>query len=257
MFKRCSCCLIAALVFLTIVPSAGNASLVAHWKFDEPSGAIAYDSVGAINGSLTGTSIFDPMGGILGGAVRGLAHGDFVDMGNNFMFGTVNFSVQAWIKTTYTGAIVPVYKHQGGLFNGYFLAVNDVGLGSIADNRAYFYVSNGITGVSSTIVNDGSWHQLVGVYDVTNNQTRLYVDGGLEATGPRNDMTTNSYIFLVGLSGLDTYLDEVRVWDHALTLSEVNELYEQTINPVPVPATVLLLASGLIGLAGTRRKLKK
>jgi hypothetical protein len=243
---------IVASVLLTTLPSVGQANLVAHWKFDEPGGATAFASVGPVDGTLNGASIFTPAGGILGGAVQlNGTPGTTVSMGNNFMFGSVDFSVQAWIKTTpgNTAPMMPLIKHQGGSFNGYFIAVNDVGdgLGSAADNRAHFYATNGKTGASLTIINNGSWHQLVGVYDVANNQTRLYVDGALEATGPRIPMVANSEPFLIASEG---YVDEVRVWDHALTLSEVSTLYEQTTNPVPVPPAIGLLVSGLAGLAG-------
>lgn len=255
MFIKRLYCLIGASVFFTAVPSIGDASLISHWKFDEQTGTTAFNSAGAINGDLNGTSIFDPAGGILGGAVQlERISGTNVDMGDNFMFGSVNFSVQAWIKTSPGNAelLAPVYKHQGGAYNGYFLAVNDISDGvPNAENRAHFYVTNGKTPASSTIVNDGLWHQLVGVYDVSNNQTRLYVDGALDATGPRNTMVSNTKPFLIHGEG---WVDGVRIWDHALTLNEVNDQYDQTINPVPLPGAIWLLGSGFAGLAALRRR---
>lgn len=248
--------LIAASFVLTMLPAIGQANLVAHWAFDEPGGATAFDGVGSVDGILTGGSAFAPGAGILGGAVfQDGASGSYVDMGNNFMFASVDFSVQVWVRTSAgnTTPLVPVYKHQGGWYNGYFLAVNDVGdgVGSAANNRAHFYATNGKTDASSTIVNDGLWHQLVGVYDVTHNQTRLYVDGAPESTGPRNAMVGNAEPFLVHSEG---YVDEIRLWDHALSDDEVSNVFTQTSNPVPLPPAVWLLGCGLAGLIGLARK---
>ncbi|KHE93216.1 MAG: PEP-CTERM sorting domain-containing protein [Candidatus Scalindua rubra] len=250
--------LAVVLIFFCAVPKVANAALIAYWDFNEASGTIASDSVGGVNGTLSGAASFDPTGGILGGAVQG-PNAD-VSMGDNFMFGSVDFSVQAWIKTTpgFAAAGGPIWKHLGGSHNGYFLAVNNVGDGAGgAGGFAHFYASGGKTGLSSTVVNDGTWHQLVGVYDVTGNETRLYVDGVHENTGPRPPMVSNTQPFLVNVG--DGHVDEVGIWNHALSDSEVSALYQNATSPVPEPATIALLGIDLAGFAGAavRRKAKK
>ena len=42
---------------------------VAHWKLDESSGSIAYDSAGTNDGILVGNSVWNPAGGQIDGAL--------------------------------------------------------------------------------------------------------------------------------------------------------------------------------------------
>lgn len=253
--------LAAATLLLSV--SAADAALVAHWAFDEAGGPTAFDSVGGNHGALAGGAAFAPGGGIFGGAINlNAATGDLVNMGNIFPFTSGSFSLQAWIKVEAgtTAALIPVAKHQGGFFNGYFLAVNDVGdgLGGAAVNKAHFYDSGPNSGASTTVVNDGEWHQLVGVYNTGAGRAEIHVDGNLESFAALVPIIANPAAFLVGgvlvgsnpapnFTGL---IDDVRVYDHALDETEVRALFAPPI-PVPEPATLTLfgLALLVLGLA--------
>ncbi len=254
---------LATGMFVLCFTTAANAALIAHWGFDETGGSTAFDSVGSVDGALTGGVAFTTTNGILGGAIE-ITDG-FVSMGNNFP-STSTFSIQAWAKTDpgdTTGMMV-VSKHWSGIGQGYFLSVNNISDGYTQTNLAGFYSANGgyVTAVGGPAVNDGLWHQLVGVYD--NGVTSIYVDGSLAGTGSAG-FADNTASFIVGgltVSGnpVNAYhglIDEVSVYDNALSAGDVLALYNSAIQAVPEPSSLLLFGTGIAALAGIRLRRKK
>ncbi|HOY58202.1 MAG TPA: LamG domain-containing protein [Verrucomicrobiota bacterium] len=91
---------------------------------------------------------------------------------------------------------------------------------------------------SSTPVNDGAWHHLVGIRDGSSSQVRIYVDGRLEAEAPDPTsaaMNTDEPRWLaIGAnnhaSSLREYfkgtIDDVRIYNRALSAWEVRALDE-------------------------------
>ena len=244
------------------LPAIAEAALIGYWNFNETSGSTAFDSAlgnGAQDGALQGGAAFAPGQGIQGGALSlgNTTSNDYVTMGNNFGFGgTAPFSVQAWVKTTQTTGGVPVSKHQPGVVNGYFLAINDVLDGFGGTNKAHFYESDAKPG-SSANVNDGKWHQLVGVYDGTT--ASFYFDGAFASSVSGASVVTNTSNFLVGIvigpggacgsvcAGFQGLIDEVKVWDNALTSNDVASEF----TPVPEPSMGILVGTmGLIAIGG-------
>ena len=239
------------------VPS--HAAIVAHYTFDETGGSVAHDSVGGVNGTLSGNAAF-VTGGISGNAVQlNNATNDLVNMGNNFgALPTGDFSMAVWVKTTQTTGEIPISKHNGGTLNGFFLAVNDVnpsggGLGS--PNKASAYVSsnnNPAVPISSVSVNDGQWHQLLGVY-VPGGQLSLYVDGIFQDAKPAQSYNVNTSAFIVGGIGQTNgdgtprniftgLVDDVQLYDNALSASDAAYLFAHPGQAVPEQGALSLLA---------------
>ncbi len=255
----------AAFLMFGIAPTA-NASLVAHWGFDETGGITAFDSAGGVNGTLVDEAVFTTTGGVSGGAIQ-ITNG-YVDMGDNFA-STATFSVQSWVKIAAgdTSGMVPVGKHWAGIAQGYFLSINNIGDGYTQANTEGFYSANGSyqTAVGGPPVNDGIWHQLVGTYN--NGSTSIYVDGNLAGSGSAGYANNTAHFMIGGLfnfngTPVNTYqglIDEVSIYDNALSGNEVRELYNNTLgpeSPVPLPNTLLLFVAGTAGLlanAMTRR----
>lgn len=267
---------------------ATPAGLLAHWRFDENPGAtVAVDSTGNFNGTNSPTGATFATGGRVGNAMSlTSAQNGFVSMGNNLMLGSTDFTVSAWVQspagdTTAFAALLS--KHNQSSANGYILGYNHTAIANGLD-RAFFYAgtrtipSMGFTivdvPVSTTTVNDGSWHHLVGVYRV-GGTTTIYVDGiPLEGSIASSPIGSNSVPFLIGGSTAGTtptgnltgLVDDVQIYNRALSDTEIDVIYrnpgvEITTAPIitvppqdttlPVGATASFTVAAVSPFAGS------
>jgi len=108
---------------------------------------------------------------------------------------------------------------------------------------------------STTPVDDGDWHQLVGVYNA-GAVHQIYVDGAFEGSALSSPIFTIAADFLIGgivVGGVDTghfngLISDVRVYDNALSASDVEAICQQVLSgqAVPEPSSLALVA-----IAGT------
>ena len=256
---------LVGLFFLSLAALSSPAQTtgpLAHWRFDEPPGATNIsDSAGGFTGTLSSTGANIISGGRSGNALNvDRAANGFVNCGNILNLGAQNFTVSAWIRTPVGSTNVFgtfVSKHNDGSGNGYFLSHGHSVLGS--PRAAFFFsgtrtVAGGVVDVASstTTVNDGNWHQVVGIYRPGGRAT-IYVDGApVEGTIASSPILANTAPFIIGGAngpftpgvpgGLFTgAIDDVQVYGRALSDSEIDYLFN---NPgLEITATV----TGTIG----------
>jgi hypothetical protein len=207
---------------------------IAHWTFDEGGGSVAFDVIGSADGALAGSASLAAVG-IAGGALSlDRSTGDYVDMGPVFGFTGGDFSISVWVRTT-TQDIesVVVGRHQSGVAAGYFICVNASSSYGEAD-KAFFYQSPdpGQDPVSTTSVNDDTWHNIVAVYHA-GGTAEIFVDGSpAEDAGTSASISPVGAVFMVGgityssPTGLFTGLvDDLQLYDHALSADEIDFLF--------------------------------
>jgi len=230
---------------IALSTSLCHAQLRAHWRFDELSGNVASDSAEGHSGTLANGAHFDTAVGASGGSVRiTRSTNDFVDMGDILDFGGAAFSIQAWVKQIPgdVGNYLVAGRHHAGIVNGYIIALS-AGAGYGIPGHAWFYTSdtNGGEANSTSIVNDGAWHQIVGVYDPTT-ASRVYVDGapaeGIVGPGGFNSIPAPFLIGGVWFGGpvtnaFEGWVDDVQVYCKALTDAEVQFLFDHPGSEVP------------------------
>lgn len=246
---------------------------LAHWKFDEaPGSTIAIDSRGSFNGTNSPTGAAFVPGGRAGNALSlTRTQNGFANMGNVLPLTNGNYSIVAWVRTA-PGDVQDdqaiVVKHTTGFRNGYFLLMNTTA-GTLVPGKASLVTggsgfapwTTNETPISSTSVNDGNWHQIVGVHDAVSGTKRVYVDGTpVEDSKPVQPVTQNlSAPFLIGgtFNGVNPFglfdglLDDIQVYNRPLTDGEINFLFQnpgQAISGAPViesqPPNVTVVLGG-------------
>jgi hypothetical protein len=220
--------LIYLLSFIFAVSMAGNASadLVAHLSFGESSSDTAHDTSGNGNdGTLNGNPQW--VAGRTGGALAFDGNGDYVEIPRIVQD---DFTLAAWIKTDTPGLSLGNQGYQGsgliwsdigGVANDFILAV----LGT----KLSFFCGNPDTSVNSdTDIVTGEWVHVAATRSAQNGQIGIYINGQHENTinhsnnGPLNALDT----IAIGGNVLDSryytgLIDEVRIYNHVLSLAEV------------------------------------
>ena len=126
------------------------------------------------------------------------------------------------------------------------------------------YDSGATSGASTTSVNDGEWHQLIGIYDATTNHTAsIAVDGAIESSQPRANINGTAAPFIVGglessggapINAFTGLIDDVQLYNHALSASEVDFLFRNPGVAIPEPASIGILLLGYAGLIARKRR---
>jgi len=240
--------LICLVSFVLVLGVAGNAlaDLVDHWKFDEGSGTTAFNSVtGGTDGTIDGaTWVNDPIRGVVL-SFDGID--DVVTMiGYKGITGGASRTVCLWFKTDGLGGTGPNgrgligWGTPTGSGVRWELVINKQGDPRVPD-ALRINASSG-TRTCQTVVTDSTWHHVaVTLHDdgsPTSEEMYVYLDGVEESYSQTNAgvaINTGSDIdvrvgngsredqngFLAGL------IDDVRIYDHALTQAEILFVMEE------------------------------
>jgi len=162
-----------------------------------------------------------------------------------------NFTIMGWfnINPSQYPIVTDPFSHPDGrasLFGQEWAAE----IGIYQGTNLYFYA----TGISATIFANsnlvpGVWNFVAAVSDATANTTTLYLNGAVVGTASACPGTVNPYLFSIGKNvsyypsgGYDNAffpgsLDEVAAFDHPLSSSQIQALYQTAVAVANVPPT--------------------
>lgn len=159
---------------------------------------------------------------------------------SDFSFPNTTFTVSAWVKTT-SSAVNNFYVSNGGIGGGWALKVQTDHFDIFVKNAA-----NGQVVLStSRIINDGRWHHIVAVITTNTsseagNTAIVFIDGSSEAVtqslpgnGAYADLGSAAAVGIGGRSfpgGTNFFsgqVDEVAIWNTALTTAQIKTIYDQ------------------------------
>lgn len=223
--------------------------LVGFWPFENASGTRAYDYSGNLNNG-TLTNMADPPTGNSGWNTTHCKYGNCLNFdssndhvlmvdSNSLDVGTNDFTLSAWIKTSYTtnyqyiiskGDVNPI---TGTSF--YFLRVDTTtGYASagLRDGSDFTAVSK----AGNSNIADGGWHHILATFD-RGSVVTIYVDGqnqGTEDISGESGTLGNSIDFTIGTRNnggayglyFNGTIDEVKIWNISLSAEEVAAEYE-------------------------------
>lgn len=200
-------------------------NLVSYYKLDESSGN-ASDSVGSNTLTNVGTATYSSAKINNGIDLNGSSQ--YLNGGNVLNLTTGAWTFSAWIKVTTTGSFefVGGKSESAGTSDWYMRVTNG--------NKAEIQFRNGASSnqvVGAVTVADNTWHHVVGLRNGTN--VLLYVDGSADGSATDNNYNcSNSLDFHLGADSagalnfkFNGQIDEVGIWNRALSGTEITELY--------------------------------
>lgn len=135
-------------------------------------------------------------------------------LSGNLQFGTGDFSIEYWSKTSNSNTMVAV----GGAGSGF-----DYWIG-VASGLASVSISGSSALQGSTNISDNQWHHIAGIR--SGNTLMIYVDGVLENSETNTNDASPTGVLAIGAFGGVGYnyvgtLDEVKIWSVARSATEV------------------------------------
>ena len=200
---------------------SNNESLVSRWYFDENSGDIAYDTSGANNndGTLKPASPIWTTGKV-GNALQFDGIDDYVDCGADPSLDiTGAITIEAWVKKN-------------------ALLIDSV---IVKKANAYALIVSSGNKIVTEIYNDSGWNGYWGTVDINNTWTHIiwtydgivikqYINGVNTDTFNHSGLisTTSNHLQIGGYPAqfFNGAIDEVKIYNRALSEDEIENLYE-------------------------------
>ncbi len=220
-----------------------TSGLVGYWKMDQSSGSSMPDSSGNANNATRGSTIYwEPTGGVFGGAA---------DFGDNDNYATVpdansldltSFTIAAWVNEYDNGWIMEKGNDGGTSAFNYYLFFDD-------DNILKCGFITGTTfhelQVHAPEIWE-SWKHVACTFDNTSHVMNIYNNGTVIATGyfPYTP-SVNSTPLWIARSGnwnkgtISAYLDELRLYNRALSTAEIQNIVLATSPTAGVTAAAI------------------
>lgn len=201
---------------------------VAYYRLDDASGTSAADATGLGNtGTLTNTPTWTT-GKINGALSFAAASNQYVDCGTALNPAAISYS--AWINaTSFPNSYNAIVARQGSANHFSLLLVKSTG-------KLAIYMGNGAAlldydGTGTNTLSTSTWYHIVCTYDSTAGLVG-YVNGSSDGTAAANGtLTTDAVSTYIGENptfstrGFNGIIDEVGIWNRALTSTEVTTLY--------------------------------
>jgi hypothetical protein len=263
MAKRGLEVILLSLLAMTSLPgvpdpaaAAPSSGLIGYWSFD--------GNGNDLSGGGRDLSLFGGVGfasGLFGQALD--LHGNGAQYAQRpvddaiYDFGSSDFTFQAWVNfNTTSGEQVIIEKFQGGGGPGW------TGTKLVGNQWHFWATPSAVLYSPVQSIPANVWHHVL--VRRSGNLFDFFYDGLAVASGSDPDpVPDTSFPLLIGrrnyLDGrvfpVDGRIDEVAIWNRPLTNEEVSLLWNQGAgtSPIPEPDTLLLLGSGLVGLAAWRR----
>jgi hypothetical protein len=205
--------------------------MVAWWPLDETVGDTSEEIVN--NNDGTWMSAPTPVTGKVKVALdfNGV---DYVEVQDDvhLNFGTGNFSIDAWVKTSTTSGIKTILDKRSGT------EANPTGFAlSVLDGDLVIQIADGTwTNYESTLlVANGNWNHVAVTMDRdSNNGLKLYVNGVSQSFNPmahQGNLTNNANLLIGGhhyhsSTRFTGSIDEVELFNRALDASEILAIYQ-------------------------------
>jgi hypothetical protein len=221
-----------------------------YWRLGETTGTIAADASPNGNTGSYRSGVTLGAAGALGGDTDTAARFDGVEdrvtmadpASGIFDFGTGDFTVEAWIKTSVHGDRTVLGKKSSGPY--WFVVVTDDS-GQTGRMRATIY-DGAVTrkGYGTVRVDDGAWHHVAVVFQRASG-IAFYVDGAAAgfAAGAATGSIANSAPLQVGKTSGGGYfsgdVDEAAVYNVALSAARIQAHYDTGYADTISPAVTL------------------
>ncbi|MFH1656921.1 MAG: LamG-like jellyroll fold domain-containing protein [bacterium] len=214
-----------AMEFSHTVRVSLGADLVGEWKFDDGADPTRDSSGNGNNGDLVG---FTTPGwtdkGIFGQALEFDGIDDYINCGSSTSLNiTDEITIEAWVNMSKVGTEAYEFISKASNYCMYLYVTG-------ASPRMMMSVNIGggkYPQGASVIGNYNEWHHIAGVYD--GSRIMNYVDGEIKASEILSGtMSTGTGILRInGRSLHKGFIDEVRIYNRALSSTEIQQLYAE------------------------------